>query len=255
DGRFEIAGLDPREPYWLSAIGDGLAGFAAVTGEPDHSVTHTREAEADLVLKPAVTLAGRVLLAGRPQPRVRLTLFRHEQRGHRELHAAATDADGRYRLSGLQPGDEYSIEVDPPFPALDASWRHQWPRIVKLPETAADEVMLPEMNLLALTQSLSGMVVDPRGKPVVGARVTAMRGKNGGFINYASSSGRRQAFTETDARGRFELQELPDEPLSLVAYMQPKGADRRIRFDVRVNANSNQKDIRIVLDPSLTKED
>ena len=40
-----------------------------------------------------------------------------------------------------------------------------------------------------------------------------------------------------------------------MAYMQPKGADRRIRFDVRVNANSNQKDIRIVLDPSLTKED
>ncbi|HXT57303.1 MAG TPA: carboxypeptidase-like regulatory domain-containing protein [Pirellulales bacterium] len=255
DGRFEIAGLDPREPYWLSAIGDGLAGFATVTGEPDHSVSQVREAEADLVLKPAVTLAGRVLLAGRPQPGVRLTLFRHGQRGHREPHAVTSDEDGRYRLSGLQPGDKYSIGVEPKSPALDAAWSHQWPHIVKLPEMAQSDVELPEMNLRPLTQSLAGMVVDPRGKPVVGARVTAMHGKNGGFVHYASRLGRRQAFTETDAAGRFELQELPDEPLSLMAYMQPKGADRRIRFDVRVNANSNQKDIRIVLDPSLTKED
>jgi hypothetical protein len=255
DGRFEIAGLDPREPYWLSAVGDGLAGFPTVTGEPDHSVTEMREIEVHLVLKPVVSLVGRILLDGQPQAGVRMTLFRHPSGGHRELHAVATDETGRYRLSGLRAGDRYSIEVEPKLPALDSAWRHQWPYIVKLPETAQGEVALPEMNLRPLTQSLAGMVVDPDGKPVVGARVTAMRGKNGGFINYASRSWRRQAFTETDAAGRFELQELPDEPLSLMAYVQPKGADRKIRFDVRVNANSNQKDIRIVLDPSLTEKD
>jgi len=255
DGRFEIAGLDPREPYWLSAVGDGLAGFPTVTGEPDHSVTEMREIEVHLVLKPVVSLVGRILLDGQPQAGVRMTLFRHPSGGHRELHAVATDETGRYRLSGLRAGDRYSIEVEPKLPALDSAWRHQWPYIVKLPETAQGEVALPEMNLRPLTQSLAGMVVDPRGKPVVGARVTAMHGKNGGFVHYASRLGRRQAFTETDAAGRFELQELPDEPLSLMAYVQPKGADRKIRFDVRVNANSNQKDIRIVLDPSLTEKD
>lgn len=247
DGRFEIAGLDPREPYWLSAIGAGLAGFGAVTGEPGHSVARAREVEINLDLKPALTLVGRVLFDGQPQAGVELTLLRHDQRGHRELHAVATDADGRYRLSGLKPGDSYSVEVEPPFPALDASWRHQWPHVVKLPETAPDELALPEMNLVALTQSLAGVVVDPDGRPVVGARVTAMRRKNGGAINYASPSRRAQAFTETDYAGRFELRELPDEPLSLVAHIY---TGKPFQLPAPVNAELNQQDVRIVLAPT-----
>ena len=251
DGRFEIAGLDPRQPYWLSAIGAGLAAFGAVKAEPDHSVTQPREAEVDLDLKPAVTLSGRVLFDGEPQAGVRLTLSRCEQRGYRELHAVATGAEGRYRLSGLQPGDSYCIEIEPPFPALDANWPHQSPHIVKLPETAPDEVALPEMNLVALTQSLAGAVVDPDGKPVARARVTAMLRKNGRFINYASPSRRGQAFTETDPAGRFELRELPDEPLSLVAYIY---TGKPFRLPAPFNAQLNQQDVRIVIDPTRKEE-
>lgn len=247
DGRFEIAGLDPREPYWLSAIGAGRAAFGAVTDEPGHSVMQPREVEINLSLKPAVTLAGRVLFDGEPQAGVRLTLLRHDRRGHRELQAVATDADGRYRLSGLKPGDSYSIEVEPPFPALDVSWPHQSPYVVKLPETAPDEVLLPEMNLVALTQSLAGVVVDPDGKPIARARVAAMHGKNGRFIYYASPSGGRRAYAETDAAGRFELRELPDEPLSLVAYIN---TGKPFRLPPRINARLNQQDVRIVLDPT-----
>lgn len=247
DGQFELAGLDPRQPYWLSAIGAGLAAFGAVAGEPGHSVAQPREAEVDLVLKPAVTLSGRVLFDGEPQAGVRLTLYRCDQRSHRELHAVATEADGRYRLSGLKPGDSYCIDVEPPFPALDASWPHQSPHVIKLPETTPDEVLLPEMNLVALTQSLAGVVVDPDGKPVAGARVTAMLRKNGRFIYYASPSGGRRAFTETDPAGRFELRELPDEPLSLVAHIN---TGKPFQLPPPVNAQLNQQDVRIVLDPT-----
>lgn len=62
-------------------------------------------------------------------------------------------------------------------------------------------------------------------------------------------------WTDTDKDGRFELKQLPDEPLGIMAYMQPKGADRTIRFPARLKVDLNQQDIRIVLDPSLTEED
>lgn len=218
--------------------------------------------------KPDIALTGRVLSDGKPLSGVNLSLDVHvpvePPAGtaiapgsvfSRNLRVAstATDAEGRYRLSGVKAGESYSMEVKPPFWATDPAWRHQSPYVPKLPDNAQGEFALPDMNLRKLTQSLSGTVVDPDGKPVAGATVSAML--RDGFTSLARNSmSGPPPWTETDQKGRFKLQQLPDLPLKLMAYINPK-AGNQIRFPAKVNVELNQQDIRIVLDPSLVNEE
>jgi len=169
-----------------------------------------------------------------------------------QISETKTDAGGKYRLSGLKAGDGYQVEIRPPFPAADPTWHHQSPYIQNLPSDATNEVALPDVNLLKLTQSIAGVVVDPDGKPVQGATVTVQL-RSGEHLARMTQSG-PPPWTESDHQGRFQLKELPDEPLSIMAYFaNPKGG--RIRFPAKLNVDMNQQDIRIVLDPSLRKEE
>ncbi|TWU45653.1 hypothetical protein Q31b_08290 [Novipirellula aureliae] len=61
-------------------------------------------------------------------------------------------------------------------------------------------------------------------------------------------------WTKSDHQGRFSLKELPDEPLSIMAYFaNPKGGP--IRFPAKLDVDLHQQDIRIVLDPSLQEDE
>jgi hypothetical protein len=223
--------------------------YAAAATEK--AIDAEREAKAD------VTLTGRVLSAERPLAGVQLTLSRGVpvERGMRiqKVTSIETDADGRFRLTGLKAGDSYQIDVRPTFPAADPSWLHQSPWMPELPDNAQGEVALPDLNLRKLTQSLSGIVVDPDGNPVAGATVSAQLRDGYTSIPRSSRVG-PPPWTETDKEGRFKLQQLPDEPLALMAYIRTKGGGR-IRFPAKVNVEVNQQDIRIVLDPSLVEEE
>ena len=234
--------------------------------------SQAKAADADRELKPEVVLTGRVLFGGKPLSGVKLTLNRgipvemnvprsgkssaRRATGmrHEKVANAVTDAEGQYALSGLRAGDPYQIEVKPPFAAFDPRWHHQSPWGPKLADDAKYETMLPDMNLLKLTPSLAGRVVDPDGKPVAGATVSAQLRDGHTSIPRMSRSG-PAPWTETDQEGRFKLQQLPDEPLAIMAYIKPKGKDLRIRFPAKVNAELNQQDLRIVLDPSLVEEE
>lgn len=228
-----------------------------------------RALEAKRRLKPDVALTGRVLLGGKPLSGVSLSLSvgipverPAAQAGNasvlggavmqmRHLASSTTDAEGRYRLNGLKAGDSYNIAVKPPLPACDPTWQHQMPFAPKLHEGARGEVSLPDINLRKLTQSLAGKVVDPDGNPVVAAQVTVML-RNGMPLSGSSLS--VPPWTETDQEGRFTLQQLPDEPLAVMAHSKQE-ARTQIRFPAKLNVEINQRNIRIVLDPSLTKEE
>lgn len=89
-----------------------------------------------------------------------------------------TDADGRYRLSGLKAGESYQIEVKPPFTAADPAWQHQMPWIPKLPDHAEGEVALPDLNLRKLNQYFGRKGGRPRrqfGRGGAGERHVARR--------------------------------------------------------------------------------
>jgi len=217
-----------------------------------------KEIEAERAKKPDVTLIGRVLMSGEPVAGVQVILNRgvpislgsEERTGTRysQVSETETDENGKYRVTGLKSGDGYQIELKPPYPAADPTWHHQPPYIQNLAEDAKGEVELPDVDLLKLSQSIAGVVVDPDGEPVKGAQVTVQL-RSGEHLARLTQSG-PPPWTESDHQGRFHLKELPDEPLSIMAFFaNPKGG--RIRFPAKLDVVRNQQDIHIVLDPSL----
>ncbi len=113
-------------------------------------------------------------------------------------------------------------------------------------------MVLPDVKLLKLTQSIAGIVVDPEGSPVKGATISVQL-RSGEHLARLTASG-PPPWTQSDHQGRFQLKELPEEALAITAYFaNPKGG--RIRFPAKLNVDQNQQDIRIVLDPSLLDEE
>lgn len=259
-GRFEISGLNLREAYDVSAVGQGGWGSETVAGDnhpftPGDPPRRNRDVTLKLVLEPRVTLRGRVLLDGRPVSQVRMQLRKGERLDadsvrYRRIDGDTTDDDGRYELTGLQPGDLYQVEVRPPFLAVDPNWRHQ--SYPTLAQNAPREVNLPDVQLMRMTQSVSGIVVNIDGEPIEGIHVSAQQQSGGGLsrVPYIPPP-----WTETDNEGRFRLAHLPDQPLQLMAFVPPIDVDPEIRFPAYIDAELNHQDIRIVLDPSLSEEE
>lgn len=267
EGRFKMRapdGVETKIEVYLE--GRGQVPVAVVQQNPlvvrYVADVREKEMEAGRASKPDVDLTGRVLISGEPVAGVPVMLNRGvpvfgaspEPTGTRysQVSETKTDADGKYRLSGLKAGDRYQVEIRPPFPAADPTWHHQSPYIQNLPDDAKKQILLPDVKLLKLSQSIAGVVVDPDGKPVKGATVTAQL-RSGAHLARMTQSG-PPPWTESDHQGRFQLKQLPDEPLSIMAYFaNPNGG--RIRFPAKRNVDMNQQDIRIVLDPLLREEE
>jgi hypothetical protein len=114
----------------------------------------------------------------------------------------------------------------------------------------AAEIAVPEMKLTTRGQILRGIVVDPQGQPLAGIMVTS-RLSIGRPIQTLGKTSRN--WMTTDAQGRFEIRQLPDKPVELMAYRpNPKGGP--IRHPGIAHPTLNQKDVRIVLDPTLGDE-
>jgi hypothetical protein len=170
-----------------------------------------------------------------------------------EVTKTESDSNGAYRLPGLKAGDSYRVQVTSSTPVADPTWHYQSPYFPQLKDTDRGEISLPDLNLRKLTQTLSGQVVDPDGKPVSGAQIVATMRKTFTSIPRLTDNG-PPPWTTTDKEGRFRLEQLPDEPLGIMAYLSSK-TGTAIRFPAKTNVELNQKDIRIVLDPSLVEED
>jgi hypothetical protein len=166
------------------------------------------------------------------------------------LGEAKTDASGRYRFEGLELGDQYRVEIFDADCLADRDWGRQRAQFQTVRKGAA-EIDLPDVHLGTRSQSLRGTVVDPQGKPVAGISVSASLASERrlGFSRPASGP---PPWTKTDDKGRFELLQLPDEPIELMAYQaNPKGG--KIERPSITRPRLNQEDIRIVFDPTLNQ--
>jgi protocatechuate 3,4-dioxygenase beta subunit len=267
-GRFELSGLSPfASAALMVVVPGGIAQLSVPGSSAEEPLGPAIWKDVEMQLKPAVSVTGRVLHKDQPRPGVVLELFRMRREGvdnrRVSMGEGTTDAQGRYRIGGLEAGDRYSLEVVDSEGMMDPGWG----RVGTVP-AGKPEITLPDVHLVTCGQSLRGIVVDPQGKPVKGSRVVAKM-LNGRFLSGPRQPSRPRPWTETDDQGRFELRQLPDQPLELMATQPNPLAARRegppprppfpqrgvpIRHPAYVRPSMNQQDIRIVLDPTLDRD-
>jgi protocatechuate 3,4-dioxygenase beta subunit len=75
----------------------------------------------------------------------------------------STDADGRFELKGLDPGQSYTVHIEAGAGYMETSHR--------VPTLRPSEIVNGGDFLVEKAGRISGIVVDPAGQPVAGARV------------------------------------------------------------------------------------
>lgn len=178
----------------------------------------------ELRLAPPPGLVGRVIGPdGEPLARYRVSARPAEQRFGPRVNPSVEvdDPAGRFVLSGLFPG-EWQITVE-------AAGFVQTP--------APLEVRVPHEGELRIELDrgafLSGVVLDPSGRPIEKAVVSIERGERGGggfFMGPRFGVLRREA--RTDEAGRFRLGELPAGAGRLVARHQEWAPSEPLPFDL-----------------------
>lgn len=255
EGRYAFAGLTPHQTYSLSSLSSDFVAREVVQEDKSASLVDSARKEVDLTARPGVTLVGRVLEDQQPVEGVVIDLLVGHPVGddgmaYEQVASARTDAQGLYRLAALLPGDVYQVTTNLTH-QFDPRWRYGSSYRVTLPSDARDEYKLDDMHLLRYEQTLAGQVIDPEGKPVAGAMVSA-RMADGDFVRRVGDL--PPPWAKTDADGRFELQSLPNQVLKLMAHIQTSDQGGPIRFPAEVKTQLNQRDVRILLDPSLLEE-
>lgn len=213
--------------------------------------------------KPNVVLTGRVLLSQMPFENVRVIVTRYRSKFRESYEITGktlppqvietkTDEAGRYRVEEMKAGDRYSIAFEPDIAAGDPRIKRSRGTTYTIPEDVESEAVLEDVNMVPLDQEIAGEVVDLEGKPIQGANIT-VRLRTGEHLSRLRTAGPAYG-TQSDAKGKFKLKELPGEPLRITAYLTDT-TRLDVRFETHIDVELNQKDIRVVLDPSLIDED
>ena len=248
DGRFELAGFPPHEECTIEIVDDdrGLRGTAKVAEEPHAGANRVVEL-GDIALRGTGTVVGTVLGDGKPLAGVQVSLiFQIDRDGRTELESGTdrveTDSAGRFRFETVEAGRRVSAYANVDGFTSQGTMSHAL--------ASGQELEIPPIELKSRGAFVAGIVVDPDGKPVAGATVSAME-RSGGSISF----GRGGPPKPTGSDGQFRINELPNVPLQLLAYIQDPNnrKDGRIHFPARVNAEPGQTDVRIVLDPKLQR--
>ncbi|MGC6486018.1 MAG: carboxypeptidase regulatory-like domain-containing protein [Planctomycetota bacterium] len=163
-----------------------------------------------------VRLFGTVRENGEPVPRALITMLGSDRQGllGMGVRANAADMSGRYELVGVKPGD-YVMQVTR-FQGQPVQTTFE----VEVPEDVRDypfDVELP-------TSTISGVVLDSRGEPVEGIRVTLGSEDSGlsgqsGLIGMIAQNGLSQA--RTNEQGEFTMKSI-----SAGTYQVTAGARR-----------------------------
>jgi hypothetical protein len=144
--------------------------------------------------------------------------------------------DGTYTFAGLIPGATYYTQVEV------TGYPHATSEHVRL--RPSQSVRLKDFRLPAVDQEVSGVVVDPRGKPLAGIMVSYERNDENRAL-YAPRGG--TWFQDTDEAGRFHLTNLPRRPIRLMVYRNPKTPFSQIKGIKYAEARPGQTDVRIVM--------
>jgi len=161
-----------------------------------------------------------------PAPNAVVTL-----RGHSMTKTTHTDAEGNYRFAGL-PGGNYEVSAQAPS-------RPTATKGVTRTATAKGRVKLSRHNrsvrlrLSAMRVAIKGRITDAHGKPVAGAKVTAVA-----VLDDPSNMRKAAEYsTGSDADGFYELQGMNPHNWYHLAGHLAGGKALRQHVDIRVEAD------------------
>lgn len=248
-GRFEFVGFPPHEEQQIEVL-DATSRTRGTAQVPaDEAAGPDRLVElAPIPMRSTGQVRGTVLGDGKPLVGVTVDLHSMQQLGGGRLEyvgsqlSATTDKDGRFEFGAVDATYEFHI-----YARIDG-FTDQGTRTLKI--KPGETIDVPAIEVKSRSAFVAGIVVDPDGKPVAGVTVSASE-KGGGGISF----GRRGPPPLTGKDGRFRLEDLPNVPLELLAYIRSdeNTKDRSIHFPARAQAAPNQTDVRIVLDPKLQR--
>ncbi len=234
--------LDPSEALRVTAFTDArgeaqLAGAKGLalrieTHAPGKAarvmVTNGESSTLVIALGSAESITGEIV-ARREGGVEGATITLHTEAGVRH---ARTDRDGVYTIGDLSPG--------PARLRIRAKGRASVVRDVLIEDrggrkpTEVPRIELPEEGVI------EGVVVDPKGNPIAGARVA-----KDAVPTYLPVGAPLIGMAMTDAKGRFVLTELSEGTIALEAYAADVGRARL--GGVKVRAGRTTDDVKIVL--------
>lgn len=256
-GEFQLAGLPANAAVHVTVTGGGASAEQTIPAA-ELKADEMRHERLELVLRPGIQIIGRALKEGRPQSGVHVHLKRQtgSDRFPRPFAEVTTDEDGRYAIGGLDPGDGYQLDIFTDDGWLSLGAPNQSPIAQKIPSDHTGPLELPDTNLVRCRQILAGRVVDHTGKPVVGVRISAALATPTGWSNIPYRQNTPSPVVQTDNEGRFRLEQLPEQPIRLMGYIQPiktPAVPSPIKFPLELQPALNDTAIEIVFDPRLAE--
>lgn len=245
NGYYKIDGLPPGQYVVFKSRLDERAdniGLELMSNMRLKTVTVRRGKTARLDVhdegEDGVRVFGVVRENGTPVPRALITLLGSDRQGllGMGVRANAARMDGRYELVGIKPGD-YVMQVT---------------RFQGQPVQTTFEIEIPEdvsefaYDITLPTSTITGMVVDSRGTPVKGMRVTLGSDDSSlsgdGLIGMIAANGLSQA--RTDEEGKFEMKSVAAGTYRLTAGSRIGGRrGRRPREDEPQYGEANLENV------------
>ncbi|MGH9769749.1 MAG: MSCRAMM family protein [Blastocatellia bacterium] len=180
-----------------------IAGAGAAKAQP-----RQRDGQISDKRPPTASISGRITAEGNPLSGVVVTIERFSGGQEPKLLRDKSDAEGRFRLEGIPPGECYLRPHAYAF-VLAESERNipNSKRLVLGPGESVDGITIELIRGCVVT----GRVVDERGQPVVGARVGLRRPRGEGeqYPDYVNPSLQSSDFGRTDDRGVYRIFGMP----------------------------------------------
>ena len=173
---------------------------------------------------PAVTVKGRVTdPAGKPVQKALIHLYLTTGRwGHGLNRGTGVDANGFYEVLAVPVGREYSVRASADGYGEDRAK-------LEVPSGKTGTVTADTIVLRRAGKSLSGQVVDQKGKPVAGALINVL------------GKGQRPRVAHADKDGKFAVDGVIDAAVRVTAYAKDRSANGR------AEARGGDKNVKVVL--------